>query len=139
MFKQHQQKIKGLKNVVLAVSLGYIFWSLLKLVEDEKPLNQAKKKIENWKKNFDAGDIKKEIEQTFEKTSQGAVDQYRQIKQELITRISSTVKSLEEIDEDKYSRLVEEIIAEFEDEGELSKAQLKKLKKNLIQDYQKLK
>ena len=139
MFNKNNKKINSIKKIFYILSFSYLFWKLINFFEEEKPIDKTKKRLENWKESFDTKSIKKDVEESFKKISKEADKRYEKIQEDLIDRISSMVSSLKEINPEKYKKVLEEIINEYEDEGELSKAQLKKLKNNLIKDYENLK
>jgi hypothetical protein len=73
-----------------------------------------------------------------EKTDQAATT-YAQIKDKLIVSLANLKESLEEIDHKKYVHVVNQVLNDYQKQGQITGDQLKKLASYLESDYKLLK
>lgn len=134
-------KNKGLFGT-LTFLIGLIFGGLITLIFSTDEKGEMRESLKDR-----VGDLKaklKEVSETeriktiYGNVSKEATARYRQAKNLLIDKLALLKTSLKDVDQDKYKKVVNEVIAQLKEDGSMTATELKKLGSYLAQDYHKL-
>jgi len=86
-----------------------------------------------------ADDTREQVKDVFGKYSEEAKDKYLKIKEGVVNKVAEVKTAGEEIDKDKYGKVVEDVVAEFKGDLEASKDGASKMINYLKKDWEKIK
>lgn len=89
--------------------------------------------------NISLTETKKRTKEIFGDAGEVAVDKYRMIRSQVITKLAALKKAGQQIDKEKYSGIVDEVVAEFKGDLASSKGGALKLAKQLKKDWLRVK
>ncbi len=99
----------------------------------------AKKKFEELKALMIEKEVDKKVIEIFGQLSEEAKELYLLAKDELAKRLSELKETVESMDKEKYMKVVEEVVQSFKTQGKGKSFNLDKLKKDLANQWEKLK
>ena len=122
----------------LAGAVGALLLAPKSGLETRKDIINIATKISNELKE-NAANTKKRVEEVFGEATDAAKLKYQQVQTSLSTRIASLKKAGQEIDKEKYSKVVDDIIIEFKSDLDATKDGAKKMALLLKKDWLKIK
>lgn len=127
----------GLTFFVGAV-IGALAALLFSTNEEGEIKTEVKDKVRLLKSKLKEAKESEVVQQIFGERTEKVQKVYREAKAELITRLSRLKGTIEDIDKDKYTQTVHEVVDDLKKNKDITAVQLKKLKKFLSDDYRKL-
>lgn len=79
------------------------------------------------------------VKDIYGKVSDEAMEKYNQIKNTVITKVASIKTAGQEINKDKYGKVVDEVVADFKSDFESTKSGASKIASYLKKDWEKVK
>ncbi len=125
----------GLAIGIVAGTLAGIFYAPKSGKQNRKDFE---KKLNELKKKFSEMEIEKRVKEIYGTVSEDAKEQYLTVTKEVMEKLTGLKDKLEEIDTQKYQKIVEKVLADLKQKGRPSPAVLNKLKKQLFVDWQSL-
>jgi gas vesicle protein len=126
-------------TLLVGAAVGYAATLLLSPETKEKHKQTIKQKSEELKKLLTDKEEQERVKEIFRENTDATQQKYRQIKTNLVGLLAQTRGAIQDIDKQKYTYAVEKALEELRTEGTMPKAQLERLKRYLIQDFQKIK
>lgn len=99
-----------------------------------KLANQISKKVKT-----EAKETKKRAKEVFGDASDAAVEKYEEIRDVVTKKVASVKMAGEEIDKEKYGKIVEGVVGEFKGDLDATKTGATKLVAQLKKDWEKIK
>lgn len=87
----------------------------------------------------EAGETKKRVTDVFGKASEEVTDKYNEIKNTVVRKVATLKTAGEEINKDKYGKLVEDVVSEFKEDLSSTKSAAEKIVNYLKKDWEKVK
>lgn len=121
--------------------IGAIGGLLLAPQSGKKTREEIKKIISKLNKEVETGvrDTKDKVIDIFGNASDEAVAKYKEIKSSVMNRIAEVKTAGKEIDKEKYSTIVEDVVKDFKDDLKSTKNGTVKLITLLKKDWEKIK
>ena len=119
-------------------ALGGLLFAPQSGLKTRKEMAVLAKKIADQIKGS-ATDTQKKVEQVFGQATDTAKETYRKIQSTLSSKIASVKAAGKQIDKDKYGKIVDEVIAEFRSDLQVTKDGAKKMADQLKKDWAKVK
>jgi gas vesicle protein len=106
--------------------------------ETRKQLIKLAKEI-SQKLRQEVGETRSRIEEIYGKYSQETILKYKELRDQLASKAAAIKAKGQEIDKDKYFKLVDEVVAEFRQDLSTSKNGFLKMAVYLKKDWEKIK
>ncbi|MFZ2153420.1 MAG: YtxH domain-containing protein [Microgenomates group bacterium] len=87
----------------------------------------------------ETNETKERVKDVFGKATEEATDKYNQVKNAVVGKVATLRTAGENIDKDKYAKVVDDVVAEFKDDFRSSKSGAEKIVGYLKKDWEKLK
>lgn len=88
---------------------------------------------------METSETKARIKDIFGKASEDAMDKYNEVKNTVVGKVASLKTAGEEIDKDKYGKIVDTVISDFKDDFANTKSGAEKIAMYLKKDWEKVK
>lgn len=125
----------GLIVGVIGGALAGIFLSPKSGRENREAVS---KKINELKEAMDKGELQEKVKEIFGDVSDRSVKFYNEARDEVMSRLDTLRDRAEDIDRDKYIKLVNQSIDDLKEKNKLPGDKLKKIKDYFIADWNKL-
>lgn len=122
----------------LAGAVGALLLAPKSGIETRKEIIRVATKVSKELKQ-DAVKTKKRVESVFGEATDAAKLKYHQIQTSLSTKIANLKKTGQEIDKEKYSKIVDDVVTEFKSDFDATKDGAKKMASLLKKDWLKIK
>lgn len=96
------------------------------------------KKIQDLRKLMEEKEVDKKVMEIFGEVSDEAKALFLKAKEELIAGLATLKESVENIDREKYIKVVEDVMKKVQKETKREVKQLEKLKNHLLEEWNKL-
>ncbi len=96
------------------------------------------KKVKELEKLLEDAELDKKVKEIFGEVSEEAKDIYKKTKKELIKRLSELKETVENIDREKYEKVVNETVEIIKKEVKKEGKEMEKLKDELLKEWKKL-
>lgn len=96
----------------------------------------AKKKLAEWRKRYEGKSPEEIAKEIFGSASVGGKNLYMRAQSEMNTHLENIKKSADEIDKEKYTSVVKEVIGRLKDEKEATKERMAKLQEYLMDRWE---
>lgn len=126
-------------GLTIGAIIGGITAFFLSPKSGKENIKDAKKKFEELKALMIEKEVDKKVIEIFGQLSEEAKELYLLAKDDLAKRLSELKESLENIDKEKYLKVVDEVVQSFKTQGKSKSFNLDKLKKDLANQWEKLK
>ena len=87
----------------------------------------------------ETNETKERVKDVFGKVTEEATDKYNEVKNAVVGKVASLRTAGEEMDKDKYGKVVEGVVADFKDDFKATKEGAGKIVNYLKKDWEKLK
>jgi gas vesicle protein len=87
----------------------------------------------------ETSETKERVKDVFGKASEDTVDKYNEIKNAVIGKVASIRTAGEELDKEKYGKVVENVVADFKDDFKSTKTGAEKIIGYLKKDWERMK
>ena len=87
----------------------------------------------------ETSETKERVKDVFGKASEDTVDKYNEIKNAVIGKVASLRTAGEELDKDKYGKVVEGVVSDFKDDFKNTKTGAEKIVGYLKKDWERMK
>lgn len=125
-------------GVVIGSVLGGLAAFFLSPKSGKENKEMVLEKLEALKKMLVASEAAHKIKEIYGEVSQDSVKLYNQMKKKLIKRIEELKEKVEDIDREKYTRMVEDVADEVKKDTKTTAEKLAKIKESLLKDWHKL-
>ena len=121
--------------------LGAIGGLLLAPQSGKKTREEIKKMLLKLNKEVETGvkDTKEKVIEVFGNASDEAVKKYKEIKTAVVNKVAEVKTAGKEIDKEKYSMIVEDVVLDFKEDLKATKNGAVKLVALLKKDWEKIK
>lgn len=121
--------------------IGAIGGLLLAPQSGKKTREDIKKMLLKLDKEVETGvkDTKERVAEIFGNASEEAVTKYKEIKSAVMKKVAEVKTAGKEIDKDKYSMIVEDVVIDFKEDLKATKNGAIKLVAQLKKDWEKIK
>lgn len=126
-------------TLLVGAAVGYAASLFLSPDTKLKHRQNIEQKTDELKKLLTDKEEQERVKEIFKESSSAAQEKYRRAKFSVISTLSQMRGAIQDIDKQKYTYAVERAVEELKEHGELPKAQLDRLKRYLIEDFQKIK
>ncbi len=126
-------------TLLVGAAVGYAASLFLSPETKLKHRQNIKTKTDELKKLLTDKEEQKRVKDIFKENSEAAQERYRRAKFTVISTLSQMRGTIQDIDKQKYTYAVEKALEDLKENGELPKTQLDRLKRYLIEDFQKIK
>jgi len=96
------------------------------------------KKLEAVRKKLADVDVAHEVKKIYGEVTQETVRLYGKVRKELIRRIDDMRKRYEDLDKEKYKKLVDEVVDEVKKDTQVTAEKLLKIKDSLLKDWERV-
>jgi len=126
---------------LLGTLVGAIGGLLLAPQSGKKTREDIKKMLSKLNKEVETGvkDTKEKVVEIFGNASDEAVSKYKEIKSTVMNKVAEVKTAGREIDREKYSMIVEDVVEEFKEDLLATKDGAVKLISQLKKDWEKIK
>jgi gas vesicle protein len=135
----HKLLTKTTGTLLVGAAVGYAASLFLSPDTKLKHRRNLEAKAGELKKLLTDPEEQERVRDIFKENTDSAQEKYRRAKFAVISRLSQMRGAIQDIDKQKYARAVEKALDDLREDGELPKTQLDRLKKYLIEDFQKIK
>lgn len=121
--------------------LGAIGGLLLAPQSGKKTREEIKKMLSKLNKEVETGvkDTKEKVVEVFGNASDEAIKKYKEIKSAVVNKVAEVKTAGKEIDKEKYSMIVEDVVLDFKEDLKATKNGAVKLVAQLKKDWEKIK
>lgn len=121
--------------------IGAIGGLLLAPQSGKKTREEIKKMLSKLNKEVETGvkDTKEKVVEIFGNASDEAVAKYKEIKSAVMKKVAEVKTAGKEIDKEKYSMIVEDVVIDFKEDLKSTKDGAVKLVSQLKKDWEKIK
>jgi len=121
--------------------IGAIGGLLLAPQSGKKTREEIKKMLSKLNKEVETGvkDTKEKVVEVFGNASDEAVAKYKEIKSAVMKKVAEVKTAGKEIDKEKYSMIVEDVVIDFKEDLKATKDGAKKLVVQMKRDWEKIK
>jgi gas vesicle protein len=84
-------------------------------------------------------ETKKRVADIFGKANEEVIDKYNEVKNTVVSKVATIKTAGEEINKEKYGKLVEDVVAEFKEDLSSTKSAAEKIVVYLKKDWEKVK
>ncbi len=123
----------------LGLVIGSVIGGVVGLLLSPKTGKQNRiilnKKMKEWKKMMDSGELEAKVNEIFGDVSDESVRIYATARE----KVMQGINQLKHMDGDDYARMVQNVIDEVKKGGKFNTEKLKKLKDSLIKDWPDMK
>lgn len=129
------------KNILIlgvGIAAGWVMKQLFDSPEGREKREAMKERMEMLRTQFEDSDEAARVKAIFGEVSQEALKIYHEVKEMVIKKLGELQVAFDEIDKAKYEEIVNDIVASLEKDEGITKEQIEKLKKALMEDYKKL-
>jgi gas vesicle protein len=136
-------KSKG--NFFLAGLIGALAGAVGGLLLAPKSGKETRKDIVNLaadiskKIKTETSETKARVKDVFGKVTDDATEKYNEIKNSVVGKLAAVKTAGENIDKEKYSKVVDEVVSDFKDDLSATKSGAEKLMAYLKKDWEKVK
>ena len=134
-----QKKSKFGLGLLIGTVLGGLAAFFFSPESGEENRKMVAKKVKELRKLLKDTEVEKKVKEIFGEVSSGAVHVYLQSKEWLIEELASLKEAVENIDKEKYTKAVDQVIKRVQKEVKKDTKELEKLKKQLMKEWTKLK
>jgi gas vesicle protein len=126
---------------LIGTLVGAIGGLLLAPQSGKKTREDIKKMLLKLNKEVETGvkDTKEKVVEIFGNASDEAVSKYKEIKSTVMNKVAEVKTAGKEIDREKYSMIVEDVVEEFKEDLQATKDGAVKLISQLKKDWEKIK
>lgn len=135
----NEKKSKFGLGLLIGTVLGGLAAFFFSPTSGEKNRKMAAKKVKELRKLLKDSDVEKKAKEIFGEASSAAVHVYIQAKEWLIEELADLKEAVENIDKEKYTKAVDQVIKRVQTEVKKDAKELEKLKKQLMKEWEKLK
>ncbi len=136
----NNQKKSGLGiGILIGTILGGITALFLSPQSGKQNRKEVAKKLNQLKKLFHDTEIDKKVKEIFGEVTEEAKNIYVQAKEWLIEELAQLKEAVENIDKEKYTEAVEQVMQKVQKEVKKDVKEMEKLKKQLMKEWEKLK
>jgi gas vesicle protein len=125
-------------GLVLGTLIGGLAAFFFSPKSGEENREMVAKKIKQLEKLLKEKEVDKKVKEVFGEVTDEAVKLYNQAKTWLIEDLATLKEAVDEIDKEKYTKAVENVVKRVEKEAKKDVKQLEKLKKQLMKEWEKL-
>lgn len=121
--------------------VGAVGGLLLAPQSGKKTRDEIKKRLTQLNKEVETGvkDTKEKVVEIFGNASDDAVNKYKEIKSVVMNKVAEVTTAGKEIDKEKYSTIVEDVVKDFKEDLKATKDGATKLMSQLKKDWAKIK
>jgi gas vesicle protein len=121
--------------------VGAIGGLLLAPQSGKKTREEIKKMLSKLNKEVETGvkDTKEKVVEIFGNASEEATNKYKEIKSAVMKKVAEVKTAGKEIDKEKYSMIVDDVVIDFKEDLKSTKDGAKKLVVQLKKDWEKIK
>lgn len=121
--------------------VGAVGGLLLAPQSGKKTRDEIKKRLTKLNKEVETGvkDTKEKVIEIFGNASDEAVNKYKEIKSTVMNKVAEVTTAGKEIDKEKYSTIVEDVVQDFKEDLKATKDGAAKLMSQLKKDWAKIK
>ncbi len=119
-------------GVLIGAVLGGVAAYFLSPKSGKENRTMAKEKIDEIKKRVEGKRLDEIVKEIFGMASEEGEKMYTRAREDLNSRLDMIKESINEIDRGKYSSIVEEVIENLKNEGEVHKERLSRLQEYLM-------
>ncbi len=121
--------------------VGAIGGLLLAPQSGKKTRENIRKMLLKLNKEVETGvkDTKEKVVEVFGNASEEALNKYKEIKSAVMNKVAEVKTAGKEIDKEKYSMIVEDVVIDFKEDLKATKDGAKKLVLQLKKDWEKIK
>jgi gas vesicle protein len=136
---------KNKSSMLLAGMLGALAGAVGGLLLAPKSGKETRKDIAklaseiSMRIKMETSESKARIKDIFGKASEDAMDKYNEVKNTVVGKVASLKTAGEEIDRDKYGKIVDTVISDFKDDFANTKSGAEKIAMYLKKDWEKVK
>ena len=126
---------------LLAAAAGAVGGLLLAPQSGKKTREDIRKMLNRLTKEVKTGikDTREKVEEVFGKVTDEAMAKYKRIKTAVMEKVAEVKTAGKEIDKNKYSMIVEDVVEEYKSDLKSTKDGAKKLMSQLKKDWSKVK
>lgn len=121
--------------------IGAVGGLLLAPQSGKKTREEIKKMLSKLNKEVETGvkDTKERVVEIFGNASEEATNKYKEIKSAVMGKVAEVKTAGKEIDKEKYSTIVEDVVKDFKEDLKATKNGATKLVTQLKKDWEKIK
>lgn len=137
MAKKGKIFLTGLVGTLIGAVGGLLFAPQ----SGKKTRDEIKKMLSKLNKEVETGvkDTKEKVVEIFGNASDEAVNKYKEIKSAVMNKVAEVKTAGKEIDKEKYSMIVEDVVLDFKEDLKATKNGAVKLVAQLKKDWEKIK
>ena len=137
MAKKGKVFLTGLVGTLVGAVGGLLFAPQ----SGKKTRDEIKKRLTKLNKEVETGvkDTKEKVVEIFGNASEEAVAKYKEIKSTVMNKVAEVTTAGKEIDKEKYSTIVEDVVQDFKEDLKATKDGAAKLMSQLKKDWAKIK
>ena len=125
-------------GVVFGTIIGGLTALFLSPQSGKKNREEVVKKARQLKKLIEQNELETKVKEIFGEVTKEAKEFYLRAKEAVITKLAEVKEKVEEIDKEKYVKLVNEAVKELKKESKYAEKIFEKLEKHLKDDWEKL-
>lgn len=122
-------------GLVIGSVIGSIAGLLLSPRTGKQNRAMFNKKMKEWKKMMESGELESKVKEIFGDVSDESVRMYATVREQVMQGI----ETLKHMDGDDYARMVQNVIDEVKKGGKLNAVKMRRLKESFIKDWPHMK
>ena len=122
-------------GLVIGSVIGSIAALLLSPRSGKQNRDVINKKMEDWKKMWESGELEKRVDGIFGEVSEDTVKMYATARE----KVMQGIEQMKHMDGDEYAKLVQKVIEEVKKHAKVKVEKLIKLQESLIREWPELK
>ena len=125
-------------GVIFGTIIGGLTALFLSPQSGKKNREEVVKKARQLKELIEKNELDTKVKEIFGEVTKEAKEFYLRAKEAVITKLAEVKEKVEEIDKEKYAKLVNDVVKELKKESKYAEKIIEKLEKHLKDDWEKL-